>query len=97
MEILNHHPAMGEVSDTAMDACDACHSEGQQIDACVSQVFLILREMMFDTLPVTLYMLFVATVAGVAYWAAMSPPTTIRNPHVQANHFGFSGFWAILG
>jgi hypothetical protein len=61
------------------------------------QVFLILREMMHDSLPVTVYMLLVAVVSGVAFAAAMSPPTTDFNPDIQASHFGFAGFWAMLG
>jgi hypothetical protein len=69
-EIINNHPAMGEV-------------------------FLVLREMIFDSLPVTLYMLFVATVAGIAFSAAK--PIATHGADTSGRNWWALGLWALLG
>jgi hypothetical protein len=64
----------------------------------MGRVFLILREMIYDSFPVTVYMLVAATSAGLAFGAGIPPvDPQVGRPHLEAKHVGLAGFWAILG
>ena len=60
----------------------------------MGEVFLILREMMFDAVPVMVYMIVSAMACGVAFEVLI--PRAARDVTVSLNPFN-AGLWAVLG
>lgn len=65
----------------------------------IGEVFMLLREMMYEATPVIIYMLIIAVATGICFHAGMPPipPAGPGIPEVTAGHWAFAGFWAILG
>jgi hypothetical protein len=64
----------------------------------LGEVFLILREMIYDSLAVTVYMFAISGAAGIAFHSGMPPvENTPGHPTIDARHWGFASLWAILG
>ena len=62
------------------------------------QVFLILREMVFDTVPVLLYMALAALTTGLVFTlTVIHPPSGVDPPQDRQFTPLFAGFWAIIG
>jgi hypothetical protein len=100
-EIINQNPAMSEVrAFTRLVACAFRRPSRLLPVWVVHKVFLILKEMIYDSGAVTLYMFFVAIATGIALSAGQPPALTPGRPGVsliEARHWGFAGVWAILG
>jgi hypothetical protein len=67
------------------------------------EVFMIVREMIYESQPVLLYMFVIATTCGIALSAGRPPPkpsaaqAATGQPRVTARYAAFAGLWAVLG